>query len=34
MLAWDFDRVIVSHGDVLAHGGRHALAASFSWLRG
>lgn len=34
ILAWDFDRVIVSHGDVLETGGRAALAASFAWLRG
>ena len=33
ILAWDFDRVVVSHGDVLETGGRHALAASFAWLR-
>ena len=32
ILAWDFDRIIVTHGDVLAHGGREALRAGFSFL--
>ncbi len=32
ILAWDFDRVIVAHGDVLASGGRAALEAGFAWL--
>lgn len=32
VLAWDFDRVIVSHGEVLERGGREALAAAFAWL--
>jgi hypothetical protein len=34
ILAWDFDRVIVSHGDVLETGGRAALERGFAWLRG
>jgi hypothetical protein len=34
ILAWDFDRVTVAHGDVLESGGREALRASFAWLRG
>jgi hypothetical protein len=33
ILAWDFDRVVVSHGDVLETGGRAALRDSFAWLR-
>jgi len=33
LLAWDFDRVTVTHGDVLETGGRAALAAAFDWLR-
>jgi hypothetical protein len=33
ILAWDFDRVIVTHGDVLETGGREALRAGFAWLR-
>ena len=32
ILEWDFDRVIVSHGDVLESGGRASLAAGFSFL--
>jgi hypothetical protein len=32
VLAWDFDRVIVSHGDVLESGGRDRLAAAFGFL--
>jgi hypothetical protein len=33
VLALDFDRVIVSHGDVLETGGREAFARGFDWLR-
>ena len=33
ILAWDFDRVSVAHGDVLESGGRVALRESFAWLR-
>ena len=32
ILAWDFDRVIVAHGEVLEHGGREALRAGYRWL--
>ncbi len=32
ILAWDFDRVIVAHGDVLESGGRDALREGYSWL--
>jgi hypothetical protein len=32
LLRWDFDRVIVSHGDVLETGGRDRLAAGFAFL--
>jgi hypothetical protein len=32
ILAWDFDRVVVSHGDVLESGGRAAMEESFSFL--
>ena len=32
ILGWDFDRVIMAHGDVLDTGGRRALAESFAWL--
>jgi hypothetical protein len=33
ILAWDFDRVVVTHGDVLECGGREALRDAFAWLR-
>jgi hypothetical protein len=32
ILGWDFDRVVVAHGDVLASGGRAALREGYAWL--
>jgi hypothetical protein len=32
ILSWDFDRVVVTHGEVLEHGGQLALRAGFAWL--
>jgi hypothetical protein len=32
ILAWDFDRVTVAHGEILETGGREALRAGFDWL--
>jgi hypothetical protein len=32
MLGWDFDRVIVAHGDVLETGGHEALRLGYAWL--
>ncbi len=32
ILAWDFDRIVVAHGDVLEHGGREALRRGYAWL--
>jgi hypothetical protein len=32
VLAWDFDRVVVSHGEVLREGGRRRLAEAFAFL--
>jgi len=32
ILAWDFDRVVVAHGDVLETGGHEALRQGYSWL--
>jgi hypothetical protein len=32
ILAWDFDRVVVTHGEVLERGGPDALRAGFAWL--
>jgi len=31
-LAWDFDRVVVAHGDVLEHGGPAAVRDAFGWM--
>ena len=28
----DFDRLVMSHGDVIETGGREALANAFSWV--
>lgn len=33
ILAWDFDRVTVAHGDVLETGGHAALERAFAWVR-
>ena len=32
ILEWDFDRVIVAHGDVLDRGGHEALRTGYAWL--
>ena len=32
ILSWDFDRVIMAHGDVLETGGHAAIGAAFDWL--
>jgi hypothetical protein len=32
LLRWDFDRVIVAHGDVLESGGKAALQKALHWL--
>jgi hypothetical protein len=32
ILAWDFDRVTVAHGDVLECGGHKALREGYAWL--
>jgi uncharacterized protein DUF4336 len=32
ILAWDFDRIIVAHGEVLESGGREILRRGYSWL--
>lgn len=33
VLAWDFDRVIVGHGENIASGGREVLRRAFAFLR-
>ncbi|WAS93602.1 DUF4336 domain-containing protein [Nannocystis punicea] len=32
LLAWDFDRVVMSHRDILPTGGKEALRAATAWL--
>jgi uncharacterized protein DUF4336 len=32
ILAWDFDRVVVAHGEILESGGREALREGYRWL--
>jgi hypothetical protein len=32
ILGWDFDRVVVAHGDVLESGGHEALRTGYAWL--
>jgi hypothetical protein len=32
ILAWDFDRVIIGHGDIVESGGKPALERAFAWL--
>lgn len=32
ILSWDFDRVVVSHGDILESGGHEAFRHAWSWL--
>ena len=32
ILAWDFDRVVVAHGEVVESGGREALRRGYEWL--
>jgi hypothetical protein len=32
ILAWDFDRVVVAHGDVQESGGREILRDGYAWL--
>jgi hypothetical protein len=32
ILAWDFDRVVVAHGDVQESGGRALLREGYAWL--
>ncbi|RIK92978.1 MAG: hypothetical protein DCC71_24285 [Proteobacteria bacterium] len=34
VLAWDFDRVVVTHGEVLESGGEQALRRAYAWLPG
>jgi len=33
ILAWDFDRAIVSHGDIVEEGAHESLRQAFAWLK-
>ena len=33
MLAWDFDRLVLTHGDIVDPGGREALRSAFEYLQ-
>lgn len=33
VLDWDFDRVVMAHGEVLETGGRQALTLAWAWLK-
>lgn len=32
ILEWDFDRIVVGHGDIIETGGHEALRSAWSWL--
>jgi glyoxylase-like metal-dependent hydrolase (beta-lactamase superfamily II) len=32
ILGWDFDRIVVGHGEVVETGGRNALRSAYAWL--
>ncbi len=32
LMSWDFDRLIMSHGQIIETGGKDALKSAFSWL--
>jgi hypothetical protein len=32
MLAWDFDRIVLSHGPIIGDGGREILQRAYAWL--
>ena len=32
VLEWDFDRIVMAHGEVLESGGREAMTEAFRWL--
>lgn len=33
LLDWDFDRVVIGHGEIVEKGGRSAVENAFGWLR-
>lgn len=34
VLSWDFDRIVLAHGDVIESGGRDVLRDAYTWLKG
>src|SRR5262249_42579121 len=34
ILAWDFDRIIISHGEIVERNSRAAFREAFAWLLG
>jgi hypothetical protein len=34
ILGWDFDRIVLAHGDILESGGNETLREAYGWLRG
>jgi hypothetical protein len=32
LLAWDFDRLLLAHGEIVVTGGKEALRRAFAWL--
>lgn len=33
ILRWNFDRVVIAHGDIVESGGKAAMEQAFAWLR-
>ena len=33
ILAWDFDRLVLCHGDIVETGAKARLSPEFDWLR-
>lgn len=33
LLSWDFDRIVMAHGDIIETGGKEKLRQAFAWLR-
>ena len=34
VLGWDFDRIVMAHGDPIGSGGAEAFRETYAWLRG
>jgi hypothetical protein len=33
LLTWDFDRVVLAHGEIVETGGREGLRSAFAWMK-